>query len=428
MSFRTEAGHAAAETHAWSSGSSSSGGPLRLKREASNMSYQKGKIHLSARGGGGAAPGDAFAHATSGAGGSVPYRGEMEKAFGRSFGDVTAHTGGQAATEGLGALGARGAAQGSTVAFNTASPSKELVAHELTHVVQGSGGVHQSSDVSKPSDAAEVEADKVASSVASGHAAGPISGQAGGIHLDPDPNATAQTAGTAGTAAGAAPAAATTSHFRIELKAWIPHPRVVDPEQMPSDIIDGIVRAMPMPVRGESEAHFRGDNHTGYAGSYRVMSVVEFDWDGSHITGLAQSGSYGASHRDWTVRLLALGYEVSRRTGTDTATATSATSGGAAGTAGFSMGMSSANPLVRIWAPTIDSELTGTLSGSTMSLSYTTDLFPSHGIKVTKNGRQLYNSIVNDASGVNALGAIGAVNVGNRLTSHSNSGSASFPL
>lgn len=62
-------------------------------------------------------PGAAFTHATSGASSQVPFRGEMEAAFGHSFGGVRAHLGGSAAGDGLSALGARAAAHGDAVAF-----------------------------------------------------------------------------------------------------------------------------------------------------------------------------------------------------------------------------------------------------------------------------------------------------------------------
>jgi hypothetical protein len=132
--------------------------------------------------------GSAFSHAVSGPAQPVPYRAEMEHAFGTDFGHVKAHLGDASAQEGLGDLQARGAAQGDSIAFKSASPSKELVAHELTHVVQGNHGVHASSEVSQPSDATEVEADAVASRVAAGGLAGPIGARSAAIHRDPDPD------------------------------------------------------------------------------------------------------------------------------------------------------------------------------------------------------------------------------------------------
>lgn len=118
--------------------------------------------------------GDAANRAEDGFAGApreVPYRAEMERAFGESFGNVAAHTGVEAqdaATD----LGARAYTVGESIAFRDPSPDRELVAHELTHVVQQRGGRDQGAmlkaEISAPTDAAEQEADRVASTVAAG--------------------------------------------------------------------------------------------------------------------------------------------------------------------------------------------------------------------------------------------------------------------
>jgi hypothetical protein len=101
-----------------------------------------------------------FAVATSGAASETPFRAEMERGFGTDFSNVRAHVGGAQAEIGLRGLGADGAAQGSTVVFASSSPSRELVAHELAHVVQNrNGGVAEN---------AEAAADAAAATVASG--------------------------------------------------------------------------------------------------------------------------------------------------------------------------------------------------------------------------------------------------------------------
>jgi hypothetical protein len=139
-------------------------------------------------------PDAAFSHATSGQERQIPYREDMERAFSRDFDHVRAYMGDATAQEGLDALGAQAAASGNAVAFETAHPSPELVAHELTHVVQDEisrdgqtpgSGVH----------ASEIEARVVASRVAGGGIAGPILSHSPGIHLQerpdyPSPNPT----------------------------------------------------------------------------------------------------------------------------------------------------------------------------------------------------------------------------------------------
>lgn len=106
-----------------------------------------------------------FAEATSGPARELPYRGEMERAFGQSFDGVQAHLGDPAAERGLAALGAAGATMGSTVAFRTPNPSKELVAHELTHVQQNRQGFETAGS-------AELEARTVGAGIAAGGVAG----------------------------------------------------------------------------------------------------------------------------------------------------------------------------------------------------------------------------------------------------------------
>jgi hypothetical protein len=63
----------------------------------------------------------------------LPYRSEMERRFGRSFDHVRAHVDANATA----AMGARAYTLGGRdIVFATATPDRELVAHELTHVVQ----------------------------------------------------------------------------------------------------------------------------------------------------------------------------------------------------------------------------------------------------------------------------------------------------
>lgn len=68
------------------------------------------------------------------AGGAVelPFRHEMEARFGQSFGDVRAHVDPAAAS----AVGARAYTLGRDIVFASPAPERELVAHELAHVVQ----------------------------------------------------------------------------------------------------------------------------------------------------------------------------------------------------------------------------------------------------------------------------------------------------
>uniref|UniRef100_UPI0021D57B48 eCIS core domain-containing protein n=1 Tax=Natronobiforma cellulositropha TaxID=1679076 RepID=UPI0021D57B48 len=112
-------------------------------------------------------------------------REEMEARMGDSFGDVQLHTGPEAA-KAASALEARAFTTGNHVVFNRGeydpeSPEgKYLLAHELAHVRQQTGGAismlpqEGSSLVIDPDPALEHEADEVAKRALEGEAADPV--------------------------------------------------------------------------------------------------------------------------------------------------------------------------------------------------------------------------------------------------------------
>lgn len=131
------------------------------------------------------APDALFRMATRGVGQRVPYRREMETAFGEHFGDVQAYF---SRAEPLALLGAEAATRGGRVAFRDASPSKETVAHELAHVVQERHGGSASpapARLSTPEEPAEREATGVALQVAQGGSVRMRSGASGVISRQP---------------------------------------------------------------------------------------------------------------------------------------------------------------------------------------------------------------------------------------------------
>lgn len=114
----------------------------------------------------GASDGD-DSDAAAGLAGDVPHRAELEPMFGQSFADVQATTGDRT----LAARGIRGAAEGSAVRFADASPGRDVVAHELTHVAQqrqAGAAAPAFLDESQPTDAAEVEARAIGDQVRAG--------------------------------------------------------------------------------------------------------------------------------------------------------------------------------------------------------------------------------------------------------------------
>lgn len=170
-----------------------------------------GTIHRKAVGEPGTeSPAQAFAHATAGVAASVPFRGEMEHAFSHDFSSVQAHLG---QPEGMASLGAAAAVRGDQVAFAAASPDKQLVAHELAHVVQArnAGGASGADSVSSPGSASEVEADRAAERVANGGTVRVTGRAEPAIQCAPATPATTPAAPASGTAASdqaAAPSSA----------------------------------------------------------------------------------------------------------------------------------------------------------------------------------------------------------------------------
>ena len=87
--------------------------------------------------------------------------------FGADLGGVKAHTGpaAQAACEDL---AARAFSFGEDIAFADPSPDRALVAHELTHALQGAGG----GGMSRPGAVSERQAAAAEAAVAGGRAPG----------------------------------------------------------------------------------------------------------------------------------------------------------------------------------------------------------------------------------------------------------------
>jgi hypothetical protein len=102
-------------------------------------------------------------------------RSEMELGFGEDFGDVRIHTRSQTTAE----HGARALTRGREIYFGdgeynpSSSEGKEVLAHELAHVVQqrGSLGSQQANSIGQAGDAFELEADQAAASVLRGERA-----------------------------------------------------------------------------------------------------------------------------------------------------------------------------------------------------------------------------------------------------------------
>ncbi len=119
----------------------------------------------------------------------------MEPRFGYDFSQVRVHTDGNAALS-ANAVNARAYTIGQDVVFGQgqyapgSASGCQLMAHELTHVVQqdsSASALQSSVQISQPSDPAEQEAETVSQAVSAGTAAEAISSAAPGIHRQAAP-------------------------------------------------------------------------------------------------------------------------------------------------------------------------------------------------------------------------------------------------
>jgi hypothetical protein len=146
--------------------------PLQMKRDPQIQRKASGGVEVGAEGG--PISGELSGRIQSLRGGGAPLaaqaRQRMEQALGSSFADVRVHTGGEAASISR-RIGALAFTTGSDVFFgHEASPTDDnLLAHELTHVVQQRGAAPTAGPltVGAADDSHEQQAEAVAADVAS---------------------------------------------------------------------------------------------------------------------------------------------------------------------------------------------------------------------------------------------------------------------
>lgn len=103
----------------------------------------------------------------AGGGSELPHRAALESGFGVDLSAVRAHTS-DTAVQASRAIGAEAYTYGTDIAFTTASPSKDLVAHEVAHVIQQQAGAGPAGGVGAAGDGFETEADRAAAVVTGG--------------------------------------------------------------------------------------------------------------------------------------------------------------------------------------------------------------------------------------------------------------------
>jgi len=171
------------------------GSVLRLQRQFGNQYVQR-VLSLWRSGDGGETEADISGaierERSSGRPLDSTTRGRMEQSFGAGFGGVRVHDGPRADQLSR-ALEARAFTTGADIFFRAGeynpgtSAGRELMAHELTHVVQqGEGEVRMKLEVSQPGDPAEREAEETARAVVQRESETQISRQPQASDLDED--------------------------------------------------------------------------------------------------------------------------------------------------------------------------------------------------------------------------------------------------
>lgn len=226
--------------------------------------------------------------------------------------------------------------------------------------------------------------------------------------------------------------------YHIELASWIAQARVVDPFRLRETRYSRLAKNCFTPRRAfrrttRVRSFFRGDGHTTFPwalqpGRFRVKERANLEWDGESVTLKNHEGIYGVTHRDfiytgWT-RPLTKRKRCSLQDRATEATATLVENNE------FRMELEAADPMIPLnLAPDIDSDLTGTFSeDGALTLTWSTDLFPMHGILVSSGGLDLPSIlIVGNSSCLPVLGPAGAAHLFVWLNSQTNDGQATIP-
>jgi hypothetical protein len=211
------------------------------------------------------------------------------------------------------------------------------------------------------------------------------------------------------------------THFHIELKGWIPQAQVVDPFD-PFDAwpyafasrTEGTCLTVPPSLQSSTTitARFLGDNHGPYAGSFRALGAIDFDWDGTSLLNVTPANPMeGFTHRLQIYSIAGKGARCMFVGHAPTSGISERQSGGPA----FELGIccaSGKDPLVSS-APSFHAVVDGLIS-SQDELSYTFDSsgFPSIGVQVTRDGTLADTNTLNDANCLSQSDVLGVPAIG----------------
>ncbi|BCJ67605.1 hypothetical protein [Polymorphospora rubra] len=220
--------------------------------------------------------------------------------------------------------------------------------------------------------------------------------------------------------------------YEIELKSWIPQFAVVDPfhiEPLELTIAGGVwtdLGSIDVPedcrpkwrnARIRLESFFYGDNHVGYGadGDARITTTFEFFWDGTGMTRPRLSDDPAHSIRLWTFTNLDTGViRNCRQYGNETVPdpADYSIDGNT-----FTLAHRHATDLV-LGAPPLEATLVGTFTDTDLLISTEVTAFPSHAYRVTRNGTRRATNVFVNASCVETMGPVGAVNLATGLITY----------
>jgi hypothetical protein len=202
--------------------------------------------------------------------------------------------------------------------------------------------------------------------------------------------------------------------YEIEIRAWIPFAVVVDPLQpttrfYPDTLVPPLSTISPNCYRPtltdvaktNVTAVFRGDGHIGFEGSYRMAQRIEFAFDNREISNFAVTAGFphvGTTHRDKVYyRGPTSAGDILARC-SNTGTAPDGTAAGRTGGNAFSVSYRGANPLISS-APSFAQHVTAVIdSEGRIDLSFTVTNFPSHAIRVTRDGAIVLTATTNDVT------------------------------
>jgi hypothetical protein len=223
-------------------------------------------------------------------------------------------------------------------------------------------------------------------------------------------------------------------HFHIELKAWIPQPRVVNPlapvtepfsTYLAKSLPFGTNCFVPQPNLAKGTfvySEFHGDGHLGFDGEFRADVTVDFNWDGTKIKNFqtdVNQQNFGTTTLFVTYLVPIQGTQQCQLQKTATCCVTAAMTGSHT----FKLGIDAGIPFFpSAVTPAIFANVTGSiLPDGAMDFTGTTGGFPSKGIQVSLNGQVLDTEIFVDAgclSNGQVLGLNGARRLAEGLLLH----------